>query len=101
MAGDTTATATKENVLNVELRARIRAGGRVQVAPFAAFRQHNPAGYRGGRLYTGGATIHFGLSERLSAQVGGRFDSGWVSVQGIGFANLTGYGASVLMRFQR
>jgi hypothetical protein len=98
---DTTAAGTKENVLNVELRASVRAGQRVQVVPLVAFRQYNPAGYRGGRLYSGGATVSLGVSDRLSAQLGGRFDSGWVYEEGRGFANLTGYGASVLVRFQR
>jgi hypothetical protein len=98
---DTTAAATKENVFNVELRARMRAGPRVQIAPMVAFRQHNPAEYLGGRLYSGGATVFLALSEHLSAQVGGRFDSGWVAVEGQGWANLTGYGANVLLRLQR
>lgn len=97
----TTADSTQENVLNVELRASVRAGRRVQVAPLVAFRQYNPAGYRGGRLYSGGATISLGVSDRLSAQVGGRFDSGWVYEAGSGFANLTGYGASILVRLQQ
>jgi hypothetical protein len=69
--------------------------------PMVAFRQHSPADYRGGRLYSGGATLNFGLSEQLSAQVGGRYDAGWVYAAGRGFANLTGYGATVLLRFQR
>ena len=100
-SGDSTVVATKENVLNLELRARVRAGPRAQVSPMVAFRQVNPAGYRGGRLYSGGATVYLGLSERLSAQVGGRFDSGWVLADGGSFATLTGYGATVLLRFQR
>jgi hypothetical protein len=99
--GDSTLAATKENVLNVELRAGLRAGPRVQIVPMVAFRQHNPAGYRGGRLYSGGATLNLGLSEQLSAQLGGRYDAGWVYAAGRGFANLTGYGATVLLRLQR
>lgn len=98
---DSTAIATKENVLNVELRVGVRASQRVQVVPLVAFRQYNPGGYRGGRLYSGGATVSVGVSDRVAAQVGGRFDSGWVVAEGGGFANLTGYGASVLVRFQR
>lgn len=101
---DSTATATKENVLNVELRAIVRASQRVQVAPLVAFRQHNPAGYLGGRLYSGGLMLYLGVSDRLSAQVGGRLETGWVYVVDAAstrFANLNGYGASVLLRFQR
>ena len=97
---DTTATGTKENVFNVELRAGMRAGPRLQITPLVAFRQYNPAGYRGGRLYSGGATIQLGVSDHLTAQVGGRFESGWAQDRGE-FAKLTGYGASLLVRFQR
>jgi hypothetical protein len=101
-SGDTTSTATKENVLNVELRAGLRAGPRVQVTPLVAFRQYNPGGYRGGRLYSGGVTMQLSLSEHVSAQAGGRFDSGWAYVaESGGFANFTGYGASFLVRLQR
>jgi hypothetical protein len=99
-SGDSTLDNTRENILNVELRARLRLGPRASVAPLVAFRQSNPAGYRGGRLYSGGATFYFGLSEHVTAQVGGRFDSGWVA-RSSGWANLTGYGASVLLRLQR
>ena len=99
-SGDSTLDNTKENILNVELRARLRLGPRASVAPLVAFRQSNPAGYRGGRLYSGGAAFYFGLSEHVTAQVGGRFDSGWVASSS-GWANLTGYGASVLLRLQR
>lgn len=99
---DTTAAATKENVFNIELRAGFRAGPRVQVTPLVAFRQYNAAGQLGGRLYSGGASLNLGLSERLSAQLSGRFDSGWASDVGQqAWANLTGYGAGVLFRFQR
>ena len=98
---DVAADSTKENVLNVELRARVRASSRVSIAPVVGFRQYNPAGYRGGRQYTGGATLYFGFSERLSGQVGGRFDQGWVVDSRGGFANFTGYGATVLLRLQR
>jgi hypothetical protein len=100
-SNDTTA-ATQENVFNVELRAGLRAGPRVQVTPMVAFRQYNAAGQLAGRLYSGGASLNVGLSERLSAQVAGRFDSGWASEMGQpAWATLTGYGASVLFRFQR
>lgn len=104
LAGSTdgvTAPATKENVLNVELRAGVRASQRVQVTPLVAFRQYNPDDYRGGRLYTGGASVSFSVSDRVAAQVGGRFDSGWVYARGRGFADVTGFGATVLLRFQR
>lgn len=98
--GDSTALDTKENVLNIELRAGFRAGPRVQVVPLVAFRQWNPGDELGGRLYSGGMTFYVGLSERLSAQAGGRYESGWAAANG-GWAPFTGYGASVLLRFQR
>jgi hypothetical protein len=65
------------------------------------FRQYNPAGGLGGRLYTGGLGAFVGVSEHLSAQLSGRFDRGWVIGQAGGFANLTGLGASLLLRYQR
>ena len=101
LTDDTTAASSRENVFNIELRAGLRAGPRVQVAPMVAFRQYNPDDYLGGRLYSGGVTVYARLSDHVGAQVGGRFDSGWSYVEGQGSANLTGYGATVLLRFQR
>jgi hypothetical protein len=99
--GDSTATASKENVLNLELRAGFRASARVRLEPVVAFRQYQAAGALAGRLYTGGVRAEFGVSEHLAAQLGGRFDSGWVVAQEGGFATLTGLGASLLVRYQR
>lgn len=101
LSDDTTDPATRENVFNIELRVGLRAGPRVQVAPMVAFRQYNPDDYLGGRLYSGGVTVYARLSDHVGAQVGGRFDSGWSYVKDQGSANLTGYGATVLLRFQR
>ena len=101
LSADTTGPATRENVFNIELRVGLRAGPRVQVAPLVAFRQHNPDDYLGGRLYSGGVNVYARLSDHVGAQVGGRYDSGWSYVEDQGSANLTGYGATVLLRFQR
>jgi hypothetical protein len=98
---DTTATATKENVLNMELRGAFPVSRSFQLQPLLGFRQYSPADYRGGRLYSGGVTAYVGLSERLSAQIGLRLDRGWVNARERGFADLTGYGATVLVRYQR
>jgi hypothetical protein len=41
------------------------------------------------------------LSDRLFLAASGRYDSGWISDQATGSADLAGYGASVLLRFER
>lgn len=97
----TTSTIKSENVLNVELRAGIRAGARFRIEPTAAFREYRTAGSLAGRLYTGGLNGSVGLSDHVTAQLGGRFDSGWVVGQAGGFARLTGAGASLMLRLQR
>jgi hypothetical protein len=99
--GDSTAADSRENVMNLEARASVRAGARMQIEPLAAFRQYNFGGGLGGRLYSAGLTAYLRVSDQLAAQVGGRFDSGWVLGQLGGFANLTGYGATLLLRYQR
>jgi hypothetical protein len=98
---DTSAAATKENVLNAELRVGFPVAARLQLEPTVAFRQYSPGDYRGGRLYSGGLTAHIALSDRLSGQLTGRLDRGWVYAEGRGSADLTGYGFSVLVRFQQ
>lgn len=92
---------TKENVLNGELRVSYPVTSRVQLEPMVAARQWSPADYRGGRLYSGGLLARVGVSDRLSATLAGRYDDGWVFARGRGFANLTGYGASMYLRYQR
>jgi hypothetical protein len=98
---DSAIAETKENVLNLEARVGLRASGRLRLEPTVAFRQYNPAGGLGGRLYSGGLMAYLGLSDQLMAQVGGKFDSGWVIGQAGGFATLTGFGATLLVRYQR
>lgn len=103
-AGSTTAGSsleTKENVLNGELRAAYPVKPRLELEPMVAFRQWNPADYRGGRLYSGGVTARYGLTDRLSATVAGRLDDGWVFARGRGVANLSGYGFTMFLRYQR
>jgi hypothetical protein len=107
-AGDTNNASnpeSKENVLNVELRlARplgAAGGGRVQLEPMLGFRQWSPADYRGGRLYSTGLTARIGLNDRLTTNVSGRFDTGWIYAQGRGRADLTGTGFSLWLRYQR
>jgi hypothetical protein len=91
---------TKENVLNGELRLTYPVSPRVQLEPMVGFRQWSPANYRGGRLYSGGLLTRLGLTDRLSATAAGRYDSGWILAAGRGFATLTGYGASMFLRYE-
>ncbi len=103
-AGTTNALSnpeTKENVLNGELRLTYPLRPRLELEPLVGFRQWSPADYRGGRLYSAGVTARVGLTDRLSATVAGRFDDGWVFARGRGFANLTGYGLTMFLRYQQ
>ena len=104
LAGDTNGTqnpATKENVLNAELRLARSLSPRLMVEPLLAFRQYSPADYRGGRLYSAAVTARMSLNDQFSAHVGGRFDTGWAYVAGRGRADLTGYGFTLFLRYQR
>lgn len=92
---------TKENVFNVEGRLALPIGRRLELEPMAAFRQWNPADYRGGRLYSGGVTVRWAFTDHLSATLGGRYDDGWIFARDRGFATLTGYGATLFVRYQR
>jgi len=93
--------ATKENVLNGELRWTYSASSRVQFEPMVAVRQWNPADYLGGRLESGGLTLRVGLSDRVSLAATGRYDTGWIFDQATGRADLTGYGASLFLRYSQ
>lgn len=102
--GDTNRAAspdTKENVLNAELRVGHPVTPRLALEPFAAFRQWGPAGYVGGRLYSGGLAARWSASERLTASLSGRLDQGWVISAGRGYADLTGYGLALFLRYRR
>lgn len=98
---DTTDLATKENIFNAELRWTYQANPRWQVEPLVGFRQYSPADYRGGRLLTGGVTARATLADNWSASLSGRFDTGWVYSEGVGRADVTGYGVTALVRYQR
>ncbi|HEV2750480.1 MAG TPA: hypothetical protein VGV12_08155 [Gemmatimonadales bacterium] len=107
LAGDSAGVpspATKENVLNGELRVAYPVTPRVQLEPMVAFRQWNPVDYSGGRLTSGALLVRASLTDRLSATVQGRYDGGWIYAQSNGSAtstNLQGYGASVFLRYER
>jgi hypothetical protein len=96
-----TNVATKDNVLNAEVHIAYPVTRRVHLEPMFGFRQWNPADYLGGRLGSGGVTLRVGLSDRLFLAASGRFDSGWIADQAAGSADLTGYGANLLLRFER
>lgn len=104
LAGDTNSASspeTKENVLNAELRFAHRVAARLQLEPMVGFRQWTPADYRGGRLYSAGLAAHYGINDRLSTSLSGRLDTGWVYARGRGFADLTGTGCTLWVRYQR
>jgi hypothetical protein len=92
---------TRENVLNAELRVARPVGPRLQLEPMVAFRQWSPADYRGGRLYSAGVAARYGINDRLSANLSGRLDTGWVHARDRGFATLTGSGSTLWVRYQR
>lgn len=103
-AGDTngvTDDRTSENVLNAEVRWNVPVTPRLQLEPLAGFRRHSLKGFSGGRLLTGGVTARFGINDRVSANLSGRFDTGWVAGRDVGRADVTGYGVAVLLRYSR
>ena len=107
-AGDTNNVsngATKENILNTELRVAYPVSPRLTLEPMVGFRQWNPAdsigGFRGGRLKSGALTARLGIDDNWSAHVAGRYDDGWIYLRGRGFAPLTGYGLTIFVRYQR
>ena len=102
LAGDTSGVSnpdTKENVLNGELRVTCLIAPRIRLEPMIGFRQWNPADYLGGRLGSGGVRLQAGLTDRLSASLAGRYDSGWIFDRTSGRASLQGYGVSLTVRF--
>ena len=107
LAGDSAgrpSPETKENVFNSELRVSYPVSPRVEVEPIVAFRQWSPADYQGGRLGSGGLLVRGNLTDRLSATVQGRYDSGSIYSQSNGSAaatNLQGYGAAIFLRYER
>jgi hypothetical protein len=92
---------TKENVLNGELRFTCPIVSRVRIEPMIAYRQWNPSDYLGGRLGSGGVRLQTGLTDRVSAALGGRYDSGWIYDRASGKASLRGYGAWLSLRFEQ
>ena len=91
--------ATQENVLNGELHWTYAASAKVQLEPMVGYRQWNPSGYTGGRFGSAGVTLRLGLSDRVSLSATGRYDSGWIYDSATGRANLTGFGASLFLRY--
>ncbi len=103
-AGDTnsaTDNRTSENVLNAELRWNLPVSPRVQLEPLVGYRRHSLKDFEGGRLLTGGVAARFGINDRLSGTVTGRFDTGWVAGRDVGRADLTGYGLTAFVRYSR
>jgi hypothetical protein len=104
LAGDSGATNpdTKENVLNGELRLGRQLSPRLVIEPLVGYRQWNPAGHLGGRLYTFGVNGRFGLSDRLSGVLTARFGPGWAYNAVLNRrADVSAAGLSVFLRYQR
>jgi hypothetical protein len=100
-SGATTVSDTKENVFNTEIRLARQLSPRFAIEPLAAFRQWSPADFRGGRLYSFGANLRFGLSDQWSGVAGGRFGTGWVFDPSAGRSDVTATGLSLYLRYQR
>ena len=98
---DTSDLTTKENIFNAELRWGFPATPRIQIEPLVGFRQYSPADYRGGRLFSGGVGARAVLTDRWTATLSGRLDTGWVYAEGVGRADVTGFGLTALFRYQR
>jgi hypothetical protein len=104
MAGSTGATRltdTKENVFNTEIRVARQLSPRFAIEPLASFRQWSPADFRGGRLYSFGANVRFGLSDQWSGIASGRFGTGWIYQPPPGRSDVTATGLSLYLRYQR
>ena len=103
-AGDTNNSSdprTEENVFNMEARWTQPVAPRLQIEPSVGFRQYSLKTYRGGRMLSAALAGRVGLTDALSAQLVGRFDTGWVYAEGFPRTDLTGYGLTVFLRYQR
>ena len=100
-SGDITLSDTKENVFNTEVRLARQVSPRFTIEPLASFRQWNPAGFRGGRLYSFGANLRFGLSGQWSGVASGRFGTGWIFDPAAGQSDVNATGLSLYLRYQR
>jgi hypothetical protein len=99
-ANGASAPDTKENIANAELHVSHQFSPRLALEPLVGFRQWNPADHRGGRLATFGLNGRVGLGDRVSVIASVRGGTGWVYEPSRGRADVTGAGASVLLRYQ-
>lgn len=100
-SGTATLNDTKENVFNTEIRLARQLSPRFAIEPLASFRQWSPADFRGGRLYSFGANVRFGLSDQWSGIASGRFGTGWIYQPLPGRSDVTATGLSLYLRYQR
>lgn len=96
-----TGTVAKENILNAEARVTFAAGRGFQVEPLVGYRMWNPGGVSGGHFVSGGVAARYGINDRLSGSVEGRYNSGWALFLGGLHTNLTGAAFQVLLRYER
>jgi hypothetical protein len=99
-SGAATLSDTKENVFNAEIRLARQLSPRFAIEPLAAFRQWSPADIRGGRLYSFGGNLRFGLSDQWSGVASGRFGTGWIFDPSAGRSDVTATGLSLYLRYQ-
>lgn len=97
----TSSPDTKENIFNAELRVGHQVSAKLVLEPLLGFRQWNPAGDLGGRLYTFGVNGRVGINDRWSALASARVGPGWASDPGRGRVDVTATGISLLFRYQR
>ncbi len=92
---------SKENVFNTEVRLARQLSPRFALEPSVAFRQWSPDSVRGGRLWSFGTNIRFGLSDRFSGIASARIGTGWIFDHVAGRSDVTATGLSLYLRYQR
>ena len=101
VASDSTVQNTKENIFNTEMRVGRQLSPKFAIEPLVGFRQWNPAGFRGGRLYTFGANTRFVMSDQFSGVATARIGTGWVFDPAAGSSDVTATGLMLYIRYQR
>jgi hypothetical protein len=96
-AGNTGA-ANKENILSLGATGSWQVGTRMRLEPLLEARFWSPED-GGGTLFGGGAALQMPLGERFSLSPSARFDFGTTEFRDGTDHSITGWGASVLVRY--